>query len=456
MVKHKHLKLFLLLLFLLSSCGYIPQPDVKPLQRTSTVTPSHTLAFSETPDDRFSTTTISKTIKLTTATPTLSPTSTYKPTSTLPVQVTTKCLRISMNKPENAKVHGRIVLQEDPKYSYMLDMETGEKIQLHQNKNEQLDQLNVSKDGKLLVLQKIKTNTSPRVSSLVIAGDDGRERITLPWDKTWRLLSGWLDSKHVVIDQKGDIHDTLIVLNPFTGQQQKFFGGNYPDLYDLPDIGWDVTTNLPLAIDSTISRLLYSSAKKEGKGFTLWNLRTNKEQVFFQVDGVQREPQWSQDGNQVIVNKPVLSSKRHSSYPDSQELFSISRDGVVNRLTYLSDYYEKNDISNFSLSPDGHYIAFGLAATPLDIPDYYPKDSTEPIARLAILDIFAQKVINYCIPYYWGFYKPIWSPDSHQVLLWNVSDAGKEQVILVDIDSEYSTQIAEGAEPLGWMVSPGE
>jgi hypothetical protein len=117
----------------------------------------------------------------------------------------------------------------------------------------------------------------------------------------------------------------------------------------------------------------------------------------------------------------------------NDELYSISRDGAVTRLTYLTDYHHSVDIGPFSWSPDMRYIAFWRNGF------------------FALLDLVSHKVINYCIPFDHTF-APIWSVDGRDVVLWTVD--GKEQVILVDVKDNFVVKLAEDTTTVGWMAYP--
>ena len=69
-----------------------------------------------------------------------------------------------------------------------------------------------------------------------------------------------------------------------------------------------------------------------------------------------------------------------------EELVGMSRDGLLKRLTYLTNTYVAHP-GAMSLSPDGRYIAYWLTI----------EDSPYPGERLAVADLLTGNVTNYCI-----------------------------------------------------------
>jgi hypothetical protein len=186
----------------------------------------------------------------------------------------------------------------------------------------------------------------------------------------------------------------------------------------------------------------------------LWEIKTNQEIALLPTYGVRRKPEWSPDGKQVAMVKALTDTVVDK--PGDQELFSLNREGAATRLTYLTEYYDRVELGQFSWSPDGRYIAFGLYAEPFQSPDVSPQDGLENVARLAVLDTHSHVVTNYCVPIYYGWISPIWSPDSQQLLIEDVTEVGKSLVYLVDIQQGFAAKIAEDVSPQGWMVLPGK
>ena len=133
-------------------------------------------------------------------------------------------------------------------------------------------------------------------------------------------------------------------------------------------------------------------------------------------------------------------------YQGGYDLFRVSRDGEVERLTYLTTKYKAIE-EGYTLSPDEKYIAFWLV---LDAKD--PPRSTE--RQLAILDTETGEITKLCLSGGDFPYPPVWSPDSKYLVV-TVSDGRNSisDVLLVDLEQGLATKIAEQSVGRGWMIA---
>jgi len=154
----------------------------------------------------------------------------------------------------------------------------------------------------------------------------------------------------------------------------------------------------------------------------------------------------------LVVVGTIALSDRESDY--GFDIFSISRDGNVKRLTHLVDHYGKQaNIAGAGLrwSPNGRYIAFWMMYLQNQL-NYWD---------LAIFDTVTQKTTNTCISNYrlsslnavHLLPPPIWSPDGTQLLVENRDDKGASEVFILDIAKNAAYPIAENMYPGGWMLS---
>src|SRR5690606_14681618 len=99
--------------------------------------------------------------------------------------------------------------------------------------------------------QRIVYRDSGDADELVIAGSDGRPIVTIGWDPDWRLISGWLDDSHVLVSRKGDRRDSLLALDPASGQAREptihLPDRYYPD----PGPGWYWFSDSQIVYDRT-------------------------------------------------------------------------------------------------------------------------------------------------------------------------------------------------------------
>jgi len=376
------------------------------------------------------------------------------PTSTPNSKVKVRCLEIAQE--HSLDIEGRLVLAAEgdaSRSSYLLDMKTGDQILLPQSANESLLSLVVSPDKKWLAYRKYDALTN--TSQIVISTSEGKPQRIIPWGDSWREIAGWLDSEHLLISKESDRLDSLLVFNPFTEQQQELLH-KYDNIYnDQPSPDWERFAFSRTIYDSTLSRVIYPSTIGENGAFVLWNIKDNEEIVNFSGAGLITyggTPKWSPDGQRFAINNAITTTLLEGEVPE--ELFSVSKDGEVIRLTYLTEYYSETSIGQFNWSPNGQYIAFWLRAKPSSYPNPYSDPGPNPTQRLAILDIAKHEVTNLCIPGGDVDTSLVWSPDSQQIVVENYYDPhfpGRSHVYLVDLTQGFAVTIAEDALPTGWM-----
>jgi hypothetical protein len=386
-----------------------------------------------------------------TLTPTSTPLPSATPTPTAPPQpFQDHCLEVLPTLPQNARSDGVLILFDDYKQplAVLRDMKTGQEIPLPEQEN--IDHLKVSPDGRWMAYwlhQSLPGNAGLSASQVVIAGADGRPYKLIPWEEGWEYIAGWLDNERVLINKMGkdryDI-DSLIVLNPFTGQRTEF-APIYPQMEGTDPTWWNLGR---MVFDPTLTRVVYPSYDiGKPRSIVLWDVTNNQHLASVSVILASNpEPKWSPDGRQVLV-EALTSDEPSSAGTYNVELYSIAFDGQVTQLTHFSDVHPQVYPDEFSWSPDGQKIAFWIQAV------------SEPYKhqQLAVLDMTTGNVTNYCIP---GFLygragRPVWSPNGQQLAVQNLYDEqNNSHTILVDIVNGWAARIAEGLTPVGWMVSP--
>ena len=131
------------------------------------------------------------------------------------------------------------------------------------------------------------------------------------------------------------------------------------------------------------------------------------------------------------------------------DIFSISRDGQVRRLTHLTDHYGRLltiSPAGLSWSPDARYLAFWIL---------YP-DSPGLNWELVVYDTTAQKATDYCITNAGGSIRPldapIWSPDGRQLLVESRDAQGNNRVVILDLAQETAFLLSDNAYAAGWLA----
>jgi dipeptidyl aminopeptidase/acylaminoacyl peptidase len=297
-----------------------------------------------------------------------------------------------------------------------------------------------------------------KARNLIIANATGQPMKVVPWEADWLTILGWTDDRRLVLyrAEPGSRlkYDTYLVLDPFSGRRQ-ILGRSFPKFPESPD------TKLPywegwygVLYDPTLTRAIsprLSGANNDELTFGLWDVPKHQlvaslESIFVvpePYNDIYPMPTWSPDGSQFAFEGAALVSPDFTPY----ELYSVSRAGKVQQLTHLGA--SENVQDKVSWSPDGRYIAMFLENIGAPVPQ----------SRVAMLDTTTLKITDYCFPITYGGQgygmeqppRAIWSTDSTQFLVYDWYSVDQERVILVDIAKGFAAQIAQDAEPVGWM-----
>jgi WD40 repeat protein len=239
----------------------------------------------------------------------------------------------------------------------------------------------------------------------------------------------------------------ILAFNPLTSETETFIP-DFPNMAIWGPAGWNVTES---SYDPSLTFVVYGVGANLGKwvDIVLWDIQAQQEIVRLEnPSGGSSTPVWSPDGKQFVVD---VSPDQTHQY-DYDELFSVSRDGVIQRLTFLTDYYEKVEIRDYSWSPDSHRVAFW----------YSFEDGTVKIGwdyYLAIYDTSEQKLTSYYIRRGENslFSLPILPPESNMLLvdgfIGSTETAVADQTLLLDVLNNQAFVIASDMIPVGWLVS---
>lgn len=399
------------------------------------------------------------------------------PSATLPVTASSpetkwgvQCIKSAASFPSDFISQGAVVLNQREmqgiSHTFQMDMKTGVMSLLAQE-DEYLVGIAVSPDRKWLAYGREPINND-KSSGLIyyqnrygVMALDGSHKKEFTRKQDWHSLSNWLDQERLIFggswsENTEDRTRPLIILNPFTGQEQKLLP-NFPNIYSgdylFPVPEWENYIG-DTTYDASLTRAVY--ARIEGKditGYVLWDLQVNKTLAFLPSPYLNQTPKWSLDNSQVLIVAYLAPRDAPEAKP---ELFSISRDGVTEQLTNFSSSHKAFDIASYSWSPNERYVAF-----------WY--DTREPFdERLAILDMTTGEVTDDCIQGDLGgspttmfdllpstlvttIPPPIWSPDGQQLIVENRYAENASRLILIDIKKGIAAQIAENMMPVGWM-----
>lgn len=430
-----HRKLiFAVSIFILAACN-----TITPSVATPTVQPTVTV------QERLGTST-PKPTQLPTPSPVPSPTATPKERM--------DCLDISPNFTFSENSKGVVALAgiNPGSSNFLLGMITGETMALANDRRDTA----ISPDHQFLVFHsgtKIK----------IISGD-GKVIKTLPWDPSWREIASWISDDTLLISQKGEEIDSMVALNPWTGETRALLP-DFPRVYQIypyPHWGSGYATSQTF-YTPTLDKVIYSPLpNKEYGELVLWNIKNQQEITRWRGSAYYvYPPQWSPTGDKFVINVQSEIKTLDSGLDQvKQDLFLVSNDGEFTPLTDFSSNYANVEIGNYSWSPNGQLIAFGVTLLPVqyskDYNEIHIGDSYRPkdTHRLVILDTVSGEMTNYCIPAGSGLYAPVWSPDNNYVLVTDDYDhfsPSKYLVFIVDLQNRMASLLEKDVLPLGWL-----
>ena len=376
------------------------------------------------------------------------PTKTKKPSPSLTLtpsidfQIKTQCLEIKDQFPAGAKVEGNLVfsMQEDPVKTdiYLQNLQTKHIVRLTPEHNEGYLMDDVSSKGKWLAYELVKHSASEPKKILgrylIIATANGQTYRIIPWKENWNYINGWRDEEHIMISGIYDLSKLifrapLIVYNPFK-DESRTYTADFPDIFHGAQILWYGSSDTLAVYDPSFTRVIYPR-NGEGWPIVLWDVQNNVQLAQIQGDeDWGSSPRWSPDGSHVVF------AKGPSEYQD--DLYSLSRDGAIMKLTDLGTIIYRRSIGELSWSQDGQNIAFWL----------YEKNPPQ----LVIYNIGLKSATNYCIQGgINGSEPPIWLPNNRQLILSNTWEDGYSHTIFMDIVDGYAVKLGDGMIGYGWM-----
>lgn len=286
-------------------------------------------------------------------------------------------------------------------------------------------------------------------SKLHISTLDGQEQQVAYWDDTWGKYVRWLDDQHLEIippEKEGFDYGTVIILDPFSGNWQKF----------LPDYASGLNSRtLLIAYNRDLTKAVYLS----GNYYILWDAQSHKDiwrkrgaNYSFLLGG------WSPDNN--LYAMVILQENDGGAKVIHNDIFLVNPYGEEKQLTNFALAYPSMSyyIEAVAWSPNGKYLAISL----------YLDDGIHQVKgpSLVVVDLVNNRITEYCILVSERAGSLVWSPDSDQLAVTSPVDyeeylqtAHKDvrqhmRVILVYIQGGYTIQIANDAASIGWMVKP--
>lgn len=383
------------------------------------------------------------------------PTSTSSPEANLPTSAETvlppedilkfQPFEITPQLPSHIKTAGTLVMWQDS--LQLLHFEPQTHVEIIPGIDPESSCLTTSPDGKWLAHCHF-SNESPTGQWLFVESANWQQQKRIPIDID--LVDGshlWLDNQHLVFTrvqgENGPQGYPMVVISPFTDKHVKL-ASNYPSFQLSPSgpPGTMAFTQSDVVYDPSLNLVIFPFAI-EGSYIVLWDRQSQS--VLAKVNGaIGYYPLWSPDVSQFLV--PLLSPKQSGN--PVVEWFVVSRGGRVEQFTHFGDYFQTSEIGNgYNWSPDGQKLAFWLDISP----------SLCSGLNLALLDIVTKQVTDTCIPNLADVaLPPIWSLDSRYVVVTNASAKSRHLIIVDTVEGRAFdiTNMAQGAQPIGWLVSP--
>ena len=362
---------------------------------------------------------------------------------------------VSMTSSISSKIEGSVIAVQDGYSPFLLNLETGKKRYLGEV------YLTVSASPDYNRLAYIDWDKS----QLIIVTATGETVKTISVADDWRRTLGWLDSENLLIEKfrtpKGKmfIPSSTIVLNVADGKYQEYLP-DYPDIlpsYLYNALHWQqYSTVLTVYSPTTPLYAVYPAQSGNETPIILLNASNQREITRIHTEGYWGSaPQWNSEGTAFITSAPpkyvdvdgnaFTNVTDDLPYVSGHELFSVSRDGLVKRLTTLTTTFDADE-ETYVWSPDERYIAFWLKIN--------QKDSER---ELAILELATGNVTSLCLSGGDGGdvpNPPVWSPDGKQIIVTPVDTKSfNPDIIIIDIEQKLAVKIVDNAVAVGWMVS---
>lgn len=360
-----------------------------------------------------------------------------------------QCWKKLPDIPSGVTLPGKLVLSV---YSYSQVSFGMSILDFTQNRQREISHVfeneSVSPDGKWLAYFQLGQIDN----TLIVESSDGQVKARIPVGEDWLILMGsppWLDNERLWISTWPDIKKgesaPVVIINPFTGKQQKILS-NYPGLErylvgQLQSAGLHFGYSSAI-YDPSLEMVVYPEFAEDGWDITLWDRQSHKALVKIpEIGTYDHSPLWLPDANQFVVPaQPDRNSPR--------EWLMVSRDGTVRQLTHFHDLYgDKFEIGpHYSISPDGNYLAFGLSQNE-------DTDSSEP-KQLMILNLKTLEITIPCISYFYP--RPVWSPDSQYLVVKATMDRKPSGIAVLNLKDQWITDLKEDAasDPVGWLKFP--
>jgi hypothetical protein len=347
-------------------------------------------------------------------------------------------------------IHGKLIAFSDDGNEIVLwDVETNQQTVLGEVV---IPSIAVAADGEFAFIDS-------QENRLVVYSPMGDLLFAFPVPENWIEVLGWTSNHNLLIGNM-PFHmgggwnppSSTILFRIENGEFREMLP-DYPDI-DLLIAGqpWVGTHSYSLAsYDPTITRVVYPASTTNGKYIVLRDMESVSEIMRIQSPGNYADYVWSADGVFFITAAPPFAMAVYP--PDSMpprtatpsgggsDLFTITRNGEVERLTYLSARTGSLMEWHPSVSPDGQKVAFWIT-----------RGTSIEEWQLGVLQMNTGEVDIYCILEE-GSHQIFWSTESRHLLTTTVLHDWKTHKLLwIDTDEKKAIEWEiENLSLHGWL-----
>ena len=374
--------------------------------------------------------------KATNVTPQVETTATLSalPSSISSTPVIENCATGIVSYPPSLGLAGVLVLDDYKSFdSFLLDAATGTRIQVTRE-NDRIDEFATSPDRNTLAY--ILRNVQKQKPQLIISDSRNDKKMVIALDQDGPGQLSWLNNEQLLLDTG----QSLLVLNPYTNQQQSYTFDDFPR-FDRNNV-----RNRQVEFDPGLHRAVYKNIDGQ---VSLIDLDTG--QILAEVNDHVARPAvaaWTNDSKQVaVVGTSIVGP---NDWDTGDNLFSIDPTGRIQQLTHLAEYYGKGltiSAAGLGWSPNSRYLAFWLGT---------PQDPAH--RQLAVLDTNTSEVTKSCIlssfesSLFYDLPAPIWSPNGKEIMVENRYSKDENHVVILDISKNTVFEIIDNMRPTGWML----
>ncbi len=394
--------------------------------------------------------------------------STQIPTATpTPQTIVIQCAAPVVADLNNLDMDGILVVDENADQDlhsnqYFLNLRTHQRYPLNEISNHWLRNFEVSPDSRYIAY--LDGNRYDENDVYYVVRESGGKIIARQLaEKNWYGIVGWQDNQHILINLEKrrdgyiDLPLTMVRWNPFNGNKEELLP-DFPGIdYIIDGVpNWGGYVFAPTVYDPTMQFVVYPWVQDGKSMISLWSLKSKK--VIVEIENTYgsygNQPTWSLDGKTFLINLAKEENK--------EELYQLSVDGQMKRLTKLSQQFSEIGFGGYSWSPNGQQVAFWARTVPDTWREAGDELRSRTPMRLAVLDLNTSEIRSFCLPgegwgksiqgtYYTGS-NLLWSPNGRQIAVEKGTPGQGAYLIIIDLESNKAWRFAANSAALGWLT----